>query len=63
MEPVVRPARARDLEEIYLLGYDPWGRGLCVDDYLAECRASEKYPRGKWLVVELEGREIGRAHV
>ncbi|TBR23964.1 GNAT family N-acetyltransferase, partial [bacterium] len=25
---------------------------------LAECRASEKYPRGKWLVVELEGRVL-----
>jgi len=57
-EPVVRPARPEDLEAVYLLGYDPWGKGLSIDAYLAECRASDKYPLGRWFLVELEGRVL-----
>ena len=57
--PVVRAARADDMEAVYLLGYDPWGAGKAIDDYLAECRASEKYPCGRWTVLELEGRVLG----
>lgn len=57
-EAVVRPGRPEDLEAVFLMGYDPWGRGLSVDDYLAECRASDKYPRGRWWVVEVEGRVV-----
>jgi predicted N-acetyltransferase YhbS len=57
-DPVVRPARPEDLEAVYLLGYDPWGRGLSIDAYLEECRASDKYPLGRWSVVEVEGRVV-----
>lgn len=56
--PVVRAARPDELEAVYLLGYDPWGRGQAIEDYLAGCRASEKYPRGRWMVLELEGRVL-----
>lgn len=57
-EPVVRTARPEDLEAVFLLGYDPWGRGLSIDAYLDECRASEKYPLGRWSVLELKGRVL-----
>lgn len=57
-EPVVRSARPEDLEAVFLIGYDPWGRGSSIDAYLEECRVSEKYPLGLWSVLELEGRVL-----
>jgi GNAT superfamily N-acetyltransferase len=61
--PVARPARPEDLEAVYLLGYDPWGRGLSIAEYLADCRASVKYPQGRWLLLELDGRVLCAAIV
>lgn len=54
----MRPARPEDMEAVYLLGYEPWGRGAAIDAYLADCRASEKYARGRWFVVELAGKVL-----
>lgn len=54
----MRPARLEDMEAVYLLGYEPWGRGVAIDAYLADCRASQKYARGRWFVVELAGKVL-----
>lgn len=57
--PIVRPARPEDLETVFLLGYDSWGGGAPLDDYLAECRASAKYTSGRWTVVAVRGAVAG----
>jgi GNAT superfamily N-acetyltransferase len=57
--PVVRPARPEELEAVFLLGYDVWGEGAPLGDYLAECRASAKYAAGRWTVVAVEGAVAG----
>lgn len=46
----IRTAAASDREAIYRLGYDAWGEGLGLDDYLAACRVSPKYAAGAWWV-------------
>lgn len=53
----LRTAAASDLEAIYRMGYDAWGEGRGLDDYLAACRASRKYASGSWWV---HAREDGR---
>lgn len=57
--PVVRPARPEELEAVFLLGYDAWGDGAPLGDYLAECRASAKYASGRWTVVAVQGAVAG----
>lgn len=32
------------------MGFDAWGEGRGLDDYLAACRRSPKYARGAWWV-------------
>lgn len=53
----IRTAAASDLEAIYRMGYDAWGEGRGLDDYLAACRASRKYASGAWWVhAQAKGR-------
>ncbi len=33
------------------MGFDAWADGKCFESYLAECAASPKYARGRWLVL------------
>lgn len=61
--PVVRPARPEELEAVFLLGYDVWGEGASLGDYLAQCRASAKYASGRWTVVAVGGAVAGAAIV
>jgi predicted acetyltransferase len=53
---VIRPATEKDLEAVYLMGYDAWGDGKPVAEYLAACRASKKYRAGTWYVLEEASR-------
>lgn len=55
LTPKIRPARPEERDAIYLLGYDAWGEGAAQAAYLAECRASPKYARGRWWVLEKGG--------
>lgn len=48
----LRKARATDLRSIYLLGFDAWGDGAPLEEYLSICAASTKYRRGTWHVLE-----------
>lgn len=45
-----RAAAVHELDLIYRMGYDAWGDGKSLDDYLAVCRASKKYAAGVWWV-------------
>lgn len=53
---MIRPATAKDLDAVYLMGYDAWGDGKPVEEYLASCRASRKYQSGTWYVLEEGGK-------
>ncbi len=53
-----RLARPEELEAVYLLGYDAWGEGAAEASYLAECRASPKYARGRWWVLVKDGAVV-----
>lgn len=37
---------------VYMMGFDVWGEGASELAYLAGCRASPKYARGTWHVLE-----------
>jgi ribosomal protein S18 acetylase RimI-like enzyme len=47
----IREADQNDFDQIYLMGFDVWAEGSAAE-YLAECRSSPKYARGKWYVLE-----------
>ena len=47
----IRTASDSELELVYRMGFDVWGEGLGLDDYLAGCRASPKYAAGVWRVL------------
>lgn len=49
---VIRKADSKDLDSIYLMGYDVWSDGNTEAEYLNECRSSLKYKRGTWYVLE-----------
>jgi predicted N-acetyltransferase YhbS len=48
----VRKALAGDMDEIYLMGKDAWGKGEKESEYLASCRNSSKYKEGEWFLLE-----------
>ena len=50
LKSLIRTAAASDLDAIYRMGYDAWGDGRTLEDYLAACRASKKYAAGVWWV-------------
>jgi N-acetylglutamate synthase-like GNAT family acetyltransferase len=41
-----------------MMGYETWGGGDSVEDYLAGCRASTKYESGDWYVLEADGELV-----
>lgn len=53
----LRQAEAYELDAIYGIGFDVWNDGLCYEEYLAECRSSEKYQAGTWYVL-IENEQI-----
>lgn len=54
----VRKAELHELDAIYTMGFDVWGDGLTLDDYLAGCRNSEKYLSGTWYVLVEKDRVV-----
>jgi N-acetylglutamate synthase-like GNAT family acetyltransferase len=40
------------MDAVYRMGYDVWGGGDSLDVYLEWCRASPKYRKGEWFVLE-----------
>jgi hypothetical protein len=45
-------ARPEDMEKVYLMGLDAWGKEKSVQEYLDSCRDSPKYKCGEWHVLE-----------
>lgn len=54
----VREAAQADLDHVYMMGFDAWGEGQAENVYLEQCRASPKYKRGRWYVLEDERGEL-----
>lgn len=52
MPETFRKAVPSDLDQIYFMGIDVWADGASDTDYLEACRASPKYKRGTWYVLE-----------
>ncbi|MGY0216539.1 GNAT family N-acetyltransferase [Endozoicomonadaceae bacterium StTr2] len=50
----VRQATQEELNDIFMMGYDTWGKEKSPDDYLQTCHNSEKYQQGTWCVLEAE---------
>ena len=55
MSSWVRKAAAADMDDVYLMGYDVWGKGERIPEYLASCRRSLKYNQGEWFLLEDSG--------
>ncbi len=45
-----RVACGTDMEDIYKLGYDQWGDGIGLNEYLCLCKSSRKYQKGTWIL-------------
>ena len=58
MTTAVRAARPDELEALWLMGYDAWGRGDPPDHYLDRCRQSEHYRSGAWYVLTASGTPV-----
>ncbi|WP_232696312.1 hypothetical protein [Brevibacillus daliensis] len=48
----IRVATIKDMEAIYMMGYDVWGEGMPIEKYVRSCHTSAKYKRGMWYVLE-----------
>jgi N-acetylglutamate synthase-like GNAT family acetyltransferase len=55
MSSWVRKATAADMDGVYLMGYDAWGKRQRTAEYLASCRSSHKYNQGEWFLLEDAG--------
>lgn len=53
----VRKATLDELDAIFRMGYDVWGKGS-EEEYLKECRSSAKYARGEWYILETKKSEL-----
>jgi N-acetylglutamate synthase-like GNAT family acetyltransferase len=52
MRQKVRRAIHEDMDRIYLMGFDVWGKGESIEGYLDSCRRSPKYKKGEWYLLE-----------
>jgi N-acetylglutamate synthase-like GNAT family acetyltransferase len=48
---IAREALQTEFRQIYMMGYDTWGKAETKEAYLAECQGSSKYQRGIWWVL------------
>lgn len=55
MQNEFRPAHREEMDDIFRMGFDVWGRGKDLESYLRECRSSKKYARGRWYVLAADG--------
>ncbi|MBC7387353.1 MAG: GNAT family N-acetyltransferase [Cryobacterium sp.] len=56
LSPIIRKAKPTEFDSIYLMGIDVWSEGSSETEYLEGCRASVKYRKGTWYVLEDESR-------
>lgn len=47
-----------DMQTIYTMGYDAWGRGACIEDHLAHCATFEKYKTGRWFALKSDDAPV-----
>ena len=52
-----RKADPAEFDQIFMMGNDVWAEGP-ESEYLDACRASPKYERGQWYVLESETSEL-----
>ena len=48
----IREATDKDMEVVYMMGYDVWGDKMLSQEYVTMCQGSSKYKKGKWYVLE-----------
>lgn len=48
----MREATIKDMDVVYMMGFDVWGDKMPTQDYLTMCQGSSKYKKGKWFVLE-----------
>ena len=54
-----RKGTSKDMESVYMMGYDVWGENMASDEYITMCNDSVKYKRGTWYVLEdLDTKEL-----
>jgi len=53
-----RPPAQKEMDAIYMMGYDAWAEGQTEALYLERCRTSQKYKAGNWLVLCINGIPI-----
>ena len=53
---MIRKALPKDMDGVFLMGKDAWGKGEKDSEYLASCRNSSKYKEGEWFLLEDEER-------
>ncbi len=58
MTTAVRRARPEELEALWLMGYDAWGREDSRDRYLDRCRDSDHYRSGEWFLLAATGTPV-----
>ncbi|MCK1992220.1 N-acetyltransferase [Peribacillus muralis] len=49
---IMREAAGKDMEAIYMMGYDVWGDNMPANEYISMCQNSGKYKQGQWHVLE-----------
>lgn len=55
MEMAIRNPLTREMDAVFMMGFDVWGDGLPETEYLSECHDSIKYKRGVWHVLDIDG--------
>lgn len=48
----LRKATSKDMNIVYMMGYDVWGNNMSPKEYLVMCQGSSKYKLGQWYVLE-----------
>ena len=55
---ISRKADPGEFDQICMMGFDTWGNAVSEAEYLSGCRASPKYKKGIWYILEDEGELI-----
>ena len=43
---LIRTADAKDLDDIFMMGFDVWSEGQSKANYIKDCHLSPKYKKG-----------------
>lgn len=58
MDTLVRTPEPREMEGVFLMGFDAWAGGKSRERYLAGCRNSPHYRQGRWYVLAPGGEIV-----